>query len=110
MSARTCPCGEFVILTATLSLSYAFRRPILFLYRALYAFKGLAPTCAAVSLPLYEYSAQLHLWPCSTVSENTFTNTRRTTVNGSIVKHKLDFSSSNITDEGTRLQQLFGQI
>ena len=44
MSARTEPCGEFAILTATLSLSYALR--ILFLYRVLYVFKGLAPTCA----------------------------------------------------------------
>ena len=50
MSARTEPCGEFVILTATLSLGYALR--ILFLYRVLYVFKGMAPTCAAVSLPV----------------------------------------------------------
>ena len=42
MSARTEPCGESVILTATLSLSYALR--ILFLYRVLYVFKGLAPS------------------------------------------------------------------
>ena len=34
MSARTSPCGEFVIFTATLSLSYALR--VLFLYRVLY--------------------------------------------------------------------------
>ena len=34
MSARTEPCGEFVILTTMLSLSYALR--ILFLYRVLY--------------------------------------------------------------------------
>ena len=39
MSARTEPCSEFVILTTTLSLSYALR--ILFLYRVLYVFKGL---------------------------------------------------------------------
>ena len=47
MSARTEPCSEFVILTTTLSLSYALR--ILFLYRVLYVFKGLAPTCGTVS-------------------------------------------------------------
>ena len=34
MSARTEPCGDFVILTTTLSLSYALH--ILFLYRVLY--------------------------------------------------------------------------
>ena len=36
MSARIEPCGESIILTATLSLSYALR--ILFLYRVLYVF------------------------------------------------------------------------
>ena len=50
MSARTEPCNDFVILTTTLSLSYALS--ILFLYRVLYVFKGLAPTSAAVSFPL----------------------------------------------------------
>ena len=50
MSARIEPSREFVILTATLSLSYALR--IVSLYRVLYVFKGVAPTCAAVSLPL----------------------------------------------------------
>ena len=49
MSARIQPCGEFVILTATLSLSFALG--ILFLYRVLYVFMALTPTCAAVSLP-----------------------------------------------------------
>ena len=47
---RTLYCSEFVILTTKLSLSYAPR--ILFLYRVLYVFKGLAATCAAVSFPL----------------------------------------------------------
>ena len=37
MSARTEPCGEFVILTATLSLSYALCK--LFQYRVLHVFK-----------------------------------------------------------------------
>ena len=50
MSARIEPSREFVILTATLSLRYALG--ILFLCRVLYVFKGLTPTCAAVSLPL----------------------------------------------------------
>ena len=62
MSARIQTSGEFEIVTATLSLSYAFR--ILFLYRVLYVFKGLAPTWAAVSLPPYCQGTELNTRKC----------------------------------------------
>ena len=50
MSAHIEPRGEFVIVTAKLSLRCGLC--MLFVYRVLYAFKVLTPTCGAVSFPL----------------------------------------------------------